>query len=466
MRITCMHWKDKRVHHKNTVILHLKHAPSLAAASEFNTDDFTLRTEKTVVTNETRTIANALSETSDKGTTAVYHHLRSNIRRSRNNHWEYVHTYMVESQFASDVHIPCVQGLPQLCNVTPSIVHCWCNAVTYACIILGLPKIPEGLITYPPKSPLDPNECVLAVALRILAGTYPLRAETVDDRTLGTLRLNTNRDCDDMAIQVAASVNALLDSKCPPIHAAQHTCLAYKYAGQLLDHLRCHFSACWLVYGRATPKVKDPNCSPDDKEFGGHVWAILRRNTEKNHVHIECTRSTTAHPVSSVREYKDSKGNTVFTRDQPTNTAHTTVNGVMPLFCHKYRPVSMYSHDAMYLATSYTDPPDTHMEKTLKGDMKWVSFVCTDLPNKKERDIYDATRHRVDDTDADAFVLANKRWAARLCEDSATRELHSITQDQYTRFVQKATHIYGTTVSHGSPLRVSAANTVSFICRP
>lgn len=96
--------------------------------------------------------------------------------------------------------------------------------------MLGI--VPEGIGTilneYERSGANDVNVdrvlTVLAVCtLTAFAGTYPVKPECVDDRTLGALKLGKNRDCDDMAITVVSVFNKLqrdADSGCTPTFAA------------------------------------------------------------------------------------------------------------------------------------------------------------------------------------------------------------------------------------------------------
>ena len=166
--------------------------------------------------------------------------------------------------------MPALGGWPQLERLSFDPIVYWPRAVTYAVILLGARVDLLNFFT------ADAFRVLLVAALTAFAGNYPMFPETVDDRSLGGIKLGRNRDCDDMAMTVVATFNYLKKIPIPNYGNTEISALCMI----LHAFLKQEFTTAACIVCRAIAHVADPNIpASHDSKKNGHVFAVLSTAT-------------------------------------------------------------------------------------------------------------------------------------------------------------------------------------------
>jgi len=185
---------------------------------------------------------------------------------------------MMQSDFVSNTKLHSSGGLggwPQLRRLTFTPQVYWVRAVAYA-VQLTAANI-SMLLT--PDNNSKAYRVLITSALTAFAGNYPSQPETSDDRSLGSNKLDTNRDCDDMAMTVVAC-EAFLRSIGPQPYTtlpnAEHASTELlQLAEQLHLFMYNYYTGAAVVICKAMPKAANPLFNSDSATPTGHVFAIL-----------------------------------------------------------------------------------------------------------------------------------------------------------------------------------------------
>ena len=228
------------------------------------------------------------------------------------------------------IQVPAISGWPQLNRLQFDALCCWSDAVTHACMLLGVQEAQIAVIinsaTSNPKDIAVDRVCTVlsTLALTSFAGAYPILPEVVDDRTLGAMKFGTNRDCDDMAITVVAVFNHLqsrLESGHVPVFATNGKGILDKL---LLLFMLNKYKTAAAVVCLADPTVATADETKKGHPHCGHVFAILSQvevdasgdaeDLVRGATVIEATRVSSPYPesLSSKTFYLD--GCRIFTR--------------------------------------------------------------------------------------------------------------------------------------------------------
>ena len=252
----------------------------------------------------------------------------------------------------------------------------WERAVQFACILCNtsydMPSDDVNTFT----------ETILALALGSFCGNYNKDPEPIDDRGQGIPKLCLSRDCDDMAITVAAVCTNLIDAE------------KFKYTGQnvvaqtLLKFLQETYKTVGICLCQAVAHVAVPGSiaasSSTEVKGHGHVFAFLGikdgPNMMQNCLVLECTvpACLDSTMVLSNPIYKD--------RDPGGSRRRRCFNSascVKRLDCSQYQVcVWVATADSYYLCT---DSDNTTWGQSLT-DMRTTSSVCSKVPTNAELD--------------------------------------------------------------------------------
>ena len=121
------------------------------------------------------------------------------------------------------------------------------------------------------------NDALIGFMLQSMAGWYPTKGESVDDRKLGSLSCSLNRDCDDQAIEIVAVCHQMMATN--TIHYVDSTDPISQLATELYYHLMKGFHPAVAVVCEANGSTVDPTTGTQPKADGGHVFAMLPRRT-------------------------------------------------------------------------------------------------------------------------------------------------------------------------------------------
>lgn len=199
----------------------------------------------------------------------------------------YVKPSMVQADFAPGgqmTRMPALNGWTQVnrLSFTPQVY--WIRAVQYA-LLLTNGDI-ELIASNIKDLPRDVARTLAVSCLTSFAGNYPARSEYVDDRSLGVLKFDTNRDCDDMALTVCAVYNYM--KKIGVIRYTKDRVLQATVdynilllAEYLHEFLITYYTCAVCVVCKALPHTADPNHAEDQSEMVGHVFAFL--SVQKQH---------------------------------------------------------------------------------------------------------------------------------------------------------------------------------------
>jgi len=255
------------------------------------------------------------------------HNLDDSVRylKSTRHARDYLASAFVESDWVYKgryVLSPAISGWPQTDRLRFDVDVYWPRAVAIASHLLQpIPNLEQLLMDNPKDDVLD---ILLVVALTAFAGNYPLVAESRDDRGVGALKLDLNRDCDDMAITVCAVFNYMRREK------ARGTSLA----SMIHRHLQTFAGAATIVC-EANGKVSVPG-QPDGTPTG-HVCAVLCRELGPHMLRggliVESTRPSS--PFQSALNTHMVGNQSAFTRPlySPTDPG---ILSVKPLIVEQY----------------------------------------------------------------------------------------------------------------------------------
>lgn len=272
----------------------------------------------------------------------------------------YMAPAMVEADWAhrgSFGQAPALSGWPQLKRLSFDPARYWPRAVEYACLLLE----PDIATILTERNP-DALRVLAVAALTAFAGNYPSLPETVDDRSLGALKLGRNRDCDDMAITAVAAFNVL--QAAGNVQYTTGSTLAYNTLSCLVHaHLVAQFKTAACVVCRAVAHVANPGvaASKADKRCG-HVFAILSpaapdasgqcHGLFENAAVVEATRisSPFAQPLDT---HLGAAGGRLFCRKHVYELNEPGIRCVKPLNVNQYPEcIAAYTASRTYALTT------------------------------------------------------------------------------------------------------------------
>ena len=319
----------------------------------------------------------------------------------------YVHTYMLESELPPDWRGSCIAGWPQMdClsgltagEAAQSFERCLHVAKMITCFNS---KIALRGDRDAAQSKLD-LENLFVSALRVYCGIYPDGIETIDDRSLGCLKLCTNSDCDDMSITAAAFFNRLKRGDCTgllPVGDAVG-------ARAVLTHALDTYTSVYCVQGLVQTSVAVPHAMNWlwSRKTGGHVWCMLRRKNG-SFSHMECTRCVASgvcagklgcfgtHPRSQALECGLADCDT--SRYEIACAAYTTDSMILPV-----QERAMFRGKTVGVA--YVDLVNNHckQEVVVSKDSSTAAPVSSGLCG-----LVDQLRHRPSHAELERAVLA------------------------------------------------------------
>tara|TARA_B100000795_G_scaffold268770_1_gene256462 strand:+ start:1740 stop:3416 length:1677 start_codon:yes stop_codon:yes gene_type:complete len=274
---------------------------------------------------------------------------------------------MVEVEWAfggSFAKAPALSGWPQLGRLSFDPLIYWPRAVMYACMLTGA-DVDAIINTQPGTIDHAVGRVLLSSTLTAYSGNYPSIPETVDDRSLGGIKLGLNRDCDDMAISACAVFNymkslALIKFSENAGVVKEHGKALAMLAERLHAYLRTFNTAACIIC-RAVAHVADPNVPTDeDSVMCGHVFATISKcpptangdcsNLLKEGVVIESTRQSS--PFESAVETIMLNGKKVFRRQHTYNPSEQGIRCLKPLITRQYpQCIAAYTSTDSYLLT-------------------------------------------------------------------------------------------------------------------
>jgi hypothetical protein len=268
---------------------------------------------------------------------------------------------MIEAEWSFGGHfdiVPAITGWPQLGRVEFTTAVYWPRATAYAQLLLGVTDEGAAAILREDKTKANPPHLdnvltvFVVVALTAFAGSYPFMPETVDDRSPGAIKLDRNRDCDDMAITTVAVFNKLAKE------AAQHgqrqfgKTLPLRLAAVALRFLTSKYKSAATIVCRAYPHVANPNDPAQSKKggpkpkLGGHVYAILATHKPdetgaseqllENATIVESTRVSSPFIQDLHHPMFELNGNRVFCRAHTYDRGEKGIQCVKPLILEQY----------------------------------------------------------------------------------------------------------------------------------
>ena len=264
---------------------------------------------------------------------------------------------MVEAEWAcagAFTRVPALGGWPQLERLSFDPMVYWPRAVAYAVILLGAHV--DLLVA---SATSDALRVLLVAALTAFAGNYPMFPETVDDRSLGGIKLGRNRDCDDMAMTVVATFNYLKKIPIPNYGNSDMAALSM----MLHAFLKQEFTTAACVICRAVAHVANPNIpTSHDSKKGGHVFAILSTavveesgqcvDLMRNCAVVEATRVSSPY-TQLLRTHVSANGQQLFGRQEEYNISRPGIRSVKPLNVAQYpQCIAAYTTSGTYALTS------------------------------------------------------------------------------------------------------------------
>jgi len=317
----------------------------------------------------------------------------------------YVHTYMLESELPLDWRVSCIRGWPQMDSLSGltadeaarSFEKCLHVAKRITCFDTEV-ALRDAENTWQSNS-----ENLFVSAMRVYSGVYPDGTETIDDRSLGCLKLCTNSDCDDMSITVAAFFNRLKRGDCTSLLAVGDLFGAHS----VLTHALDTYTSVYCVQGLVQTSVAVPRAMNWlwSRKTGGHVWCMLRR-TNGTFSHMECTRCVASsvcngeldcfgdHPQSESLEKGLAKCDA--SRYEIACAAYTTDSMILPV----HGPTTF---GGKTVGVAYTDFANNQCAQAVvvSADAATLAPVSGDLG-----DLIDRLRHRPSHAQLERAVLA------------------------------------------------------------
>lgn len=363
----------------------------------------------------------------------------------------YFQPTMVEAEWVfrgNFINVPAITGWPQLNRLHFDALCCWSNAVTHACTLLGVNEeqiccILEAQAEFGSTIAFDKVMTVLTVlTITAFAGAYPIMPECVDDRTLGAMKLGTNRDCDDMAITVCAVFNHLkqkINTGHMPVFPEDAKGLFDK---MLLMFMLKKYKTAAAIVCRADPTVATADSNAKGHPLTGHVYAILSKvevdaggNAEaliRAATVVEATRVSSPYPESLDSPVFYINGCRVFTRSTYV-MGEKDIQHVKPYMPEQYvQNIAAYTADATYALVSgnIIGVPGPEMAA---GSQK-VKAVRVHATSKSKY-VHNALAHHFDLADLDD-AIAKYEWWRQLGFDSKPAKpcLHN---DDWTHLVER-----------------------------
>jgi hypothetical protein len=281
---------------------------------------------------------------------------------------------------------PGISGWPQANRIRFDIGVYWTRALAFACHLLAPDLV--GIRDRPGEKVLD---VLLVATLTALAGNYPLLPESRDDRGVGAIKLDLNRDCDDMALTVCAAFN----------HMKANAVAAMSYAGctdfeWLANKLHCHlhvFAAAATIVCEANGTVAVPG-KPMPTPCG-HVFVILCRQLGKNMLVnglvVEATRPSSPY-ASTIASHTTASGKQAFRRSNAYAPGDKGVASLKPLHLEQYIKLFMV-HTAVdsYLCTM-EGAFGVSLANMLSGGGEVFKIPCSQAARYTER--FDKLSHK------------------------------------------------------------------------
>jgi hypothetical protein len=301
-------------------------------------------------------------------------HIKS-TRRAR----DYLASAFVESDWVYKgryILSPAVSGWPQQDRLRFDVGIYWPRAVAVACHLLQ----PDVVELLKPGIHTDILDILVVVTLTVFAGNYPLVAESRDDRGLGAIKLDLNRDCDDMAITACAVFNRMKQAP-----AGEGTLASLIHA-----HLHTFVEAATIVC-EANGKVSVPG-QPEGTPTG-HVCAVLCRESGQHMLRggliVESTRPSS--PFELPLDTYMTGTERAFSRPTyaPTDEG---IMAVKPLIVAQYIELFMiHTRDTSYVCVA-EGALGASLEDMLSGAGTALPIQCN--PNAKYIDKFNALSHR------------------------------------------------------------------------
>ena len=387
--------------------------------------------------------------------------LKSNNITFKSGAKPYLQPTMVEADWtfnSSFAHVPALSGWPQMARLEFNTLSCFPRATLHACSMLGI--VPEGIGTilgeYERSGANDVNVdrvlTVLAVCtLTAFAGTYPVKPECVDDRTLGALKLGKNRDCDDMAITVVSVFNKLqrdADAGCTPtFEATPEGMLA------LLVHnfMLFKYKTAAAIVCRADPTVAVGGKTSNRSAFMcGHVYAILSTAKVQANGHcdnlvggatvVEATRISSPYPEPLNSDTFHLDGKPIFTR-RAYCLGESDVQTIKPFMAVQY-PQNIAAYTAANTYALAYKQGDRHEVGVSGVDMfantAGVSALC--IPTRpQDRYVHDDLAHKVNLSTIDSAILQHSWWA-KLGFAKPPVHIAKVASPHWTHFIGDICH--------------------------
>ena len=312
------------------------------------------------------------------------------------------------------VKTPSLSGWPQYNRISYTPQVYFMRALAYACVILE-PDVDLILAMHDSPGGVAPPSLfkvlsILTIAtLTAMCGSYPMWAELVDDRSPGTAKLQTNRDCDDMAIEFASVFRVMFeldlihfsdDADVVAAHGNAHA----RVATILHAHIKTAYTDCVSVICKAIPHVADPHNKADhNAPMCGHVFAMLLTNTgdkcmETGQV-VESTRQSS--PFREKLPVYTFNGKQIFNRREWT-PADEGIGCVKPLVPAQYPVcIAAFSATESFVLASEDNCVGVPLADLLAGTAKAKALPC-DAAAAYPRDL--VTHHLNYDEVDDAII--------------------------------------------------------------
>lgn len=293
---------------------------------------------------------------------------------TKNPEKRYLSSAMRESDWvtrngASYEKMPALSGWPQMSRLSFNVAEYWPRAVICACNLLGANV--DAILANRMSNHKQILDVLLVVTLTAFAGSYPLEPELKDSRTLGSLTMMTNRDCEDMALTTCA-VFHWMKSSAHTVFPGEGS--AARMAKRLRDHLHTFADA-----GCLTCVANGSVAVPGKKQGGkpcGHVLAVLCRHTGENCLHdalpIESTRPSSPYCQTIASYTCTPQGTKAFARTQQYayKNYKEGIKAVKPLQFVQYHTCIMLQFKDRTGICTISDGKKTRLGGGLKEMMK------------------------------------------------------------------------------------------------
>ena len=382
---------SKQIKPTMAALVKMQHAPGKIATIKKGNTTFTI--ENAEAEDYTQQWQNKLNSTAENAMQYFRTFVtKQGLQLDRRHHVnEYCNPLMMEADmFLNGDYSPLstLSGWPQCARIDVSNVH-FLRSVVYACV---LTKCDLALVATH-GLPLTEANVLITVCLTAFAGNYPVKPELVDDRTCGSLKLNTNRDCDDMAITVCAVFNALkkqgkkVFTDMPALKRTFGTKMC-RVAELVLNAMLDNYGTALAVVCEAKPHIANPNIKGDkDSAPIGHVFAVLCRNASTGRylfrgcLVIESTRASSPH--ATAMDKHTINGTQVFCRTPVYDPSQHGIQCVKPFIAAQY-PFCMaaYSADTSYLLANSDKKVGVPIQDLIDGTAQ--SIAITDVPSNAQ----------------------------------------------------------------------------------